>query len=64
MNRKQGYYWVRKAPDGDEKADWEIAFWSVGKQFSDWYITGCDEPLRDTDFSDIDETPVCQRYYK
>ena len=46
MQREKGWYWVKRSPD-----EWEVAEWH-GR---DWYLSGDDESLEDSDFEEIDQ---------
>ncbi len=51
MNRKVGAYWVRMKA----KQNWGIAYYT---HWGDWEIWGKDAALNDSDFEEIDETPI------
>lgn len=48
MERKSGYYWVNLKGE-----------WVIDKYFDSWwYLVGYGRNLRDTNFEEIDETPI------
>lgn len=57
LDRKLGWYWVRYQCTG-EIHKWEIAYWTT----HDWALLGSEEFFVDSDFYEIDETPITVRY--
>ena len=57
MKRVNGYYWVF---DGDE---WIIAEWYnyLNTDRSEFWICGNDNTYHDSDFKEIDETPITRK---
>jgi hypothetical protein len=55
LARQAGYYWVLQ--DGEIEAPfWCIAEWcSIN---GCWWVSGTEEPARDSDFMRIDERPI------
>ena len=54
MTRKNGFYWVKRFDN------WMICEWDNFGNMSDkfWFIPGFELRVNDSDFEEIDETPI------
>lgn len=58
MNRKTGYYWVKRIPDGDGNTEWEIAYYEDLGTRKIWTLFWFDDEFSDNAFIEINENRI------